>query len=86
MALYVVRKVCERDRRGHERERFALYLGETYVTGIDIPAVVTEAWTRIAPKQVRLNLRNRHGDDAPEFGAEPHDKAAIMFAGMLNDA
>lgn len=86
MALYEVRKVCEPDRRGNERERFELYRDGDYVTGIDIPTIVTESWTRIAPKQVKLNLRNRHGDDAPEFGASPGDPEAITFAGMLNHA
>lgn len=86
MALYEVRKVCEPDKRGNECERFELYRDGAYVTGIDIPKAVTENWTRIAPKQLRLNLLNRHGDPSPEFGANANDPAALTFAGMLNHA
>jgi hypothetical protein len=84
MALYTVRKVNERDKRGLERARFELYRGEQYVTGMDIPKTITENWMRVAPKQLRLNLLNRHGDEAPEFGAPSDDAEALNFAGMLN--
>lgn len=86
MALYAVRKVSESDKRGVERERFELYRDGAYVTGIDIPSVVTDNWVRVAPKQLRLNLLNRHNDAAPEFGAAADDLAALNFAGMLNYA
>ena len=86
MALYTVKKVVEPDKRGVERERFQLYDGDQYVTGIDIPKVVTHDWCRTMAKLVRANLLNRHGDPEPEFGALPEDQAAITFAGMLNYA
>lgn len=86
MALYTVRKVIEPDKRGVDRARFELYRDGVYVTGIDIPRAVTENWTRVAPKQVKLNLLNRHGDDAPKFGATADDIEALNFAEMLNYA
>lgn len=84
MALYTVKKIVERNKRGVEVERYELFVGDQYVTGLDIPAQATMDWYRIAVKRVRANLISRHNDPNPIFGAPQGEQAALVFAEMLN--
>lgn len=84
MGLYVVRKETA-TRRGVEVERIAIESesGE-HVMGLDLPANLTTDWFRMAGIRVRANLKNRHDEDAPVFGAAHGDAAALAFAEMFN--
>lgn len=84
MALYEVRRVREPNRRGVEVDRYELFIGDRYVTGLDIPANPDMNWYRIAAKRVRANLMTRHDDENPTFGAHADEQSALVFAEMLN--
>lgn len=83
MALYTVKKTA-RVHRGTEIERYELYVGERYITGIDIPANADMNWYRLAAKRVHANLLNRNDDPNPQFGALAGDRDGLAFAEMLN--
>lgn len=84
MALYTVKRHRVPNKRGIEVDRYELFLGDQYVTGLDVPADPDIDWYRIAAKRVRANLLNRHDDPEPQFGAHAGEQSALVFAEMLN--